>query len=361
MRLITRYFGLKVFSGIMIVWLFIAGTVSILSFLEILSRASKNVNSDIFTVLKITSARIPYNLELVLPFAILLGSAIALLKLRNHSELVIIFSTGLRLRFLVLIAGVIGFAFGLVLLLGDNFIAKSVAQYRLYERNILALQQTQFNETFAGIKFYQSDANHHHYIQLHYVDTASRKLGAVTVIKVGKNSGALSAHIRAKNAVIVKGGWLLRNVEFYDTTHQAEKLAEYFIPINIDFEKLLTFARPLDTIGFFSLPEFIALSKQTGAHTTLYQMKFWQKIATPFLFAIFAILALGIVRLVPPRAKTSFVILKCFLWALMLNFVTNLISTLGATGQISIGFSMFSQIFICLAIALVILLRPAVR
>ena len=350
-----------VIVGILLVWLFLSGVTSIISLVEIVARAAGNPNANALLVAKIICLKLPISLQTLLPFAILLGSVFALLRLRRFNELIIILVSGLRLRAGVAMVAMVGLGFGMIVLVSDDFVAKSTVQYRFYERNVLALQQEKFNEIFTDIKFYQETERSHQYIQLHYVDTSRDNLGSTTIIISDKKTGKMQSHIFATQAYLADTGWLLKNVRHYRPGTNVEIMPEYLFPIRVDFADLITLSRPLDTIGFFALPSFIELAKKTGAQISRYEMQYWQKMITPLLFASFAALALGIVRLMSPRASSTAAVLKCFFWALLLNFGINLIGTLGGGEQISIGVAVAAQIFLPSGIALVVLMRPATR
>ncbi len=361
MSILFRYFSFKILRGILSLWLFLGMVVSILNLIEILARLSDNENASFALALKIMLLKMPSNFQILLPFAMVMGTALALLAMRRNNEFIVMMMSGLKQRHLVLWVMIASLMISVVALLSDNFVAKSISQYRLYERNVLSLQNEEFNEYFFGLKFYHQTDAHHYYIHLHSFDKFNNTLGSSKVVVSDRDTGKLRDYITSSKGEVVEGkAWRLSNVKIYRAGEKVVALETYDIPIPISYQNLAFLASPLDTIGFFTLPKFIVLAQKVGAQTSLYQITYWQKLLSPVLYAIFAVLAFGIVRLVSPRQSTAWTILKCFLWALILNFGNNLIGALGSAEQISLFLSLGAQLFFPFGIMMIFLMKPGI-
>ena len=362
MTLLFRYFSLKILLGILALWFFISMIVSILNLLEILSRLADYEDFSFGLALKIMLFKMPNNFKILLPFAMVMGTAFSLLLMRHSNEFVIVSMSGIRQRKMVSWLVLVGLSISISTLLLDNVATKGMAQYRLYERNVLSLQRQEFNEIFAGLKFYYQDEDQHYYIDLHYFNSIDNKLGPNTIIVSDSKTNKLRLHIVSRQgSVLPNNMWQLENVTLYHPDGRVEKMPTYSVPIFIEQKNLVFLARPLDTIGFFNLPQFIELAEQLGAQVSLYRAAYWQKIINPVLYTIFVVLAFGIVRLVPPRQSTGLVMVKCFLWALLLTFFSHLIMALGSAEQISLPLSLAIQLLLPTGIATIFLMQVGIR
>ena len=359
--MLQRYFIIKMLQGMIGTWFFIGTVVTIINLIEILARLSDHPDSSFALALKIMLLKAPSNFQLLLPFAVMMGVALALLNMRRGNELIMVMMSGLKQRQLVLWIMMTAVLLSIVALLCDGFVAKSHEQYRLYERNVLSLQHQKFEEYVAGLKFYYETEHLHYYINLHYVNTLSDNLGPMSIIISDKKDGKLVQHITANNGRISANAWRIFRVTLYQPSQDKIKLSAYNLPIIINHRDLVVLARPLDTIGFFALPSFIKLAQNLGAPANLYKIYYWQKAINPLLYASFAILAFGIVRLLSPRIGNGWVILKCFLWALALIFISNLIGALASSEQISLLLAMVSQLMIPLILATIFLMQPGIK
>ena len=362
MTLLFRYFSLKILLGILALWFFISMVVGILNLIEILSRIADYEHASAMLSLKIMLLKMPNNFKILLPFAMVMGTALALLMMRHSNEFVIMVMSGIRQRKMVLWLILVGASVSGTSLLLDNFSSKSMAQYRFYELNALSLQLPEFEEIFAGLKFYYQNEDEHYYIYLHRFDSVDNKIGPSTIVVSDRKTNKLRAHIVAKQGkLLVDNMWQLENVTLYHADGRLEKLSDYKIPIFIAQKNLVFLARPLDTIGFSSLPQFIKLAEQLGVQSSLYRAAYWQKIINPVLYTIFVILAFGIVRLVSPRQSTGLVMVKCFLWALFLTFFSHLIMALGSAEQITLPLSLAIQLLVPAGITTIFLMQPGIR
>ncbi|MCH9852679.1 MAG: LptF/LptG family permease [Alphaproteobacteria bacterium] len=362
MTLLFRYFSLKILLGILALWFFIGMVVSILNLLEILARFGDYEDASLILALKIMLMKMPDNFRILLPFAMVMGTALSLLMMRHSNEFVIMVMSGLRQFRMVSWLMLVGLSVSGMSLLLDNFAAKSMAQYRFYELNALSLQLPEFEELFINLNFYYKSQEAHYYIILHRFDSVDNKLGRNTIVVSDAQTNKLRMHIVSKQGkVLANNMWQLENVTLYYPDGSVEKHSEYTVPIIIEQKNIVFLARPLDTIGFFSLPHFIELAKQLGVQASLYQASYLQKIINPVLYTIFVILTFGIVRLVSPRQSIGLVLVKCFLWALLLTFFSHLIMALGSAEQISLPLSLGIQLLLPAGIATIFLMQPGIR
>ena len=136
MTLLFRYFSLKILFGIVALWFFISMVVSILNLLEILSRLTDYEDFSFILALKIMLLKTPDNFKILLPFAMMMGTAFALLIMRHSNEFVILSMSGIRQRKMVLWLILVGLSISITALLLDNFASKKHGTISAFMKSI---------------------------------------------------------------------------------------------------------------------------------------------------------------------------------------------------------------------------------
>src|ERR1700756_3530205 len=109
---LTRYFGLRFLSSVLLVFLGIFGLVALLDYIELMRRASDIPNVSAILVAKTSLYRVPQVTERLMPFCVLIGAMSCYLNLSRRLELVVARAAGMSAwQFIspaVLLAFVIG-------------------------------------------------------------------------------------------------------------------------------------------------------------------------------------------------------------------------------------------------------------
>ncbi|HEY2755276.1 MAG TPA: LptF/LptG family permease, partial [Pseudolabrys sp.] len=92
---LTRYFGLRFLSSVLLVFLGIFGLVALLDYIELMRRASDIPNVSAILVAKTSLYRVPQVTERIMPFCVLIGAMSCYLNLSRRLELVIARAAGM--------------------------------------------------------------------------------------------------------------------------------------------------------------------------------------------------------------------------------------------------------------------------
>src|SRR6201987_3171234 len=111
---LTRYFGLRFLSAVMLVFLGIFALVALLDYIELMRRSSDIPNVSAILVAKTSFYRVPQVTERVMPFCVLIGAMSCYLNLSRRLELVVARSAGMSAWQFISPAVVVAFLIGIL-------------------------------------------------------------------------------------------------------------------------------------------------------------------------------------------------------------------------------------------------------
>lgn len=282
----------------------LTGLVSLFDLIELLRRAATRPEASFALVSQIAALRVPFVALQILPFAILLGGITAFWRLTRSSELIVARAAGISA--LGFLAGPVGVALMLGLAatmaispLSSVMLARAERLDSIYLRNAGGIT------ALAGGRLWlrQSDRglDERGVAIISGRPTAARRPGIaqlgfqleeVSVWRLSADDRPLE-RIEAPVARLQAGRWVLeRAITFgQDRTPSAPHTIE--LPTELTPERIEdSFASP-DTLGFWSLPGFIAVLEQAGFSAVRHRLHFQSLMALPLLSAAMALLAAG--------------------------------------------------------------------
>jgi len=138
--------------------------------------------------------------------------------------------------------------------------------------------------------------------------------------------------IDAQRALIRDGFWQLEGIVENVPGAPPVRRDYLSIPTSLDAGELLNrFASP-STIGFWSLPGFIAQTSNAGLDASRYRMRFWGLLASPVLYVAMGLIGALVCLRHARQAGNSRLIATGGIAAIGLYFITQLASSLGAAG-----------------------------
>ncbi|MEE9381780.1 MAG: LptF/LptG family permease, partial [Hyphomonadaceae bacterium] len=286
--------------------------------------------------------KLPMLVEQLLPFSILACSMMTYTRLNRRSELPIIRASGISAwRFLtpvILLAAVLGILTTTVI----NPLGSRLAG--MYEHTRASLLQgsdgSSFTVAASGIWLRQGDAISQIVIHANRVEENGVVLADVKLIEeerlyeagVATEAFVFTRRIDAKRARLLDGFWQLEDITENVSGAAAVHHEFLSIPTNLDPDKLLDkFATP-NTIGFWSLRDFINQTQSAGLDASRYKMRLQSLLALPVLFVAMSLIGALVCLRLSRLGGTSQLIAFGALMAILLFFTTQLASSLGSTG-----------------------------
>lgn len=282
----------------------LTGLVSLFDLIELLRRAATRPEASFALVSQIAALRVPFVALQILPFAILLGGITAFWRLTRSSELIVARAAGISA--LGFLAGPVSVALALGLVatmaispLSSTLLARAERLDSIYLRNTggitalaggrLWLRQSDRGLDERGVAIISGRPVA---TRRPGVAFAGFQLDEVSVWRLSAEDRPLE-RIEAPAARLQAGRWVLEQAVTFRQDRTAIPARTLELPTELTPERIEdSFASP-DTLGFWSLPGFIAVLEQAGFSAVRHRLHFQSLLALPLLSAAMALLAAG--------------------------------------------------------------------
>ena len=289
---------------------------------------------------------IPSTLLGILPFIIFLSSMTVFIKLKNNRDLISIKILGYsNMKFLFLFCAT-SFVIGLLALFAINPMTSAIVKsyedikgdYDIYKNHLASI-------TSNGIWIKEKIGSSTHIIQADSLKFD--ELVNVSIYKFDENK-VLTGRINAKTSDISNSKWIAKDVKKYTfgNDQTVEYLESLIIDSNYDKEKLNSIYSNLDTISFYKLIRNTEELIQRGYNASLLEEKKHFYLSLPFFLVLMVCLA-GIFTLNDNEKKqNTYYIFLSIITCVIIFYLKNFSTALGATERIPLLISVWSPILI---------------
>jgi len=305
----------------------------------------KNIETNIFTPLILTSLIIPSLIVKILPFIIFISSMWYMLSLRNSKELLTLKIFGYSNLKIFFILAFSSFILGLLILFFVNPITSTMTKYyettkSNYSRDIDHL--ILFNKNGLWIK------ENLELKQRIISATKPEKNNLLNVVIYHLNSdSSLIEKIIAKNANISNKNWVLNDVivfTFENDIVQESKKKSYIISSNYDYDKINNLFRNFDTLSFLDLLTNYDKLIDNGYNNSFLKQSLHTMLSLPFFLFLMTALA-SVLTMNTLRKSENFKFLIVGLIAsVAIFYFKDLSLALGQTDKIPIILSIWAPV-----------------
>ncbi|MFN3657943.1 MAG: LPS export ABC transporter permease LptG [Pseudolabrys sp.] len=289
---LTRYFGLRFLSAVMLVFLGIFGLVALIDYIEMMRRASDIPNVSAILVAKTSFYRVPQVTERILPFCVLIGAMSCYLNLSRRLELVVARSAGMSAWQFIAPALAVSFLLGVFGTTVYNPVSALLQERsKRYEAELFG----RVSDAHGGGPFWLSQRSDE---GLAIINAKSSRdqgvaLNGVTAFTFDKEGRFLS-RLEARAAILEPGVWRLLDARVFVVGTLPADRPEYRIKTNLTPEQVReSFATP-ETVPFWELPLYIKIAEHAGLGAAGYRLQFQKLLARPFLMAAMVFLAAAV-------------------------------------------------------------------
>jgi lipopolysaccharide export system permease protein len=275
-------------------------TVLMIDLVEQLRALSGRTPLALLNALYLTMLKTPLLIEQTLPFVVLVGTMIAMVRLNRRSELIAMRAAGVSAwRFLTPTAAM-AIILGMVSSMALDPIASTL--YQTYQKRANELRDNRTSMAQGNdVWLRQGDGVQQTVIHANVADPSS---GALTdamflVFDVQPDSSLkFSRRIVAGRADLKNGFWQLRDVTEAVPGGKPETFQQLALPTGLRQEALQDRVVDPSTLSFWRLPGFLTESRQAGLAPLRYELR-WQALlsAPAFMAAMAAIGAVFCLRL----------------------------------------------------------------
>ncbi|MDR0423537.1 MAG: LptF/LptG family permease [Rickettsiales bacterium] len=240
-------------------------------------------NTDIFTILKVVLYEVPIFLEPILVFILLVSALITFYKLSGNNEITIMRVSGLSLFKITKLSMFVSFMLGVFAVLVYSPLATKLN---------LKSQEIKNNGkglvTFRNAIFFKEKADNI-IIKANGVYIDSLTFNNVSIMYLD-TKGVFLKKIDSNQLSLNENKWIAINNFVYTEGKEREFIEKIEIPATLSKKIVRGIIErdydSADKIHFLKLRRIIGELKNTGFDTTKFEVKFFSKIITPFLYAV---------------------------------------------------------------------------
>jgi len=282
-----RYLIWRSFLGISIALSAVLAAILLIDMVEQMRSLGDRVDLGVIGAARLTLLKTPMLMEQTLPFVVLAGAMLAIVRLNRSSELIAMRAAGVSAWRFLAPPALLAFTLGVIVVTVLNPIG--AAAYQRFESEKAALlSDNPANVSLQnGVWIRQSSPEGQIVIHAERWTQGGVKLEGVTLLFFATRDGALrfTRRIEAEQAELRPGFWQLTNLVEVAPGGSPERMAHLGIPTNLDPSELFDrFVAPA-TLSFWRLPGFISDAQAAGLAPVRFELKWQSLLAYPFMLA----------------------------------------------------------------------------
>ena len=312
----------------------VTGVAFLFDTVEMLRRSSGKTDIGIIVILQMSVLKLPYLVQQMLPFCVLLGATLAFWSLARANELVVTRAAGISVWQILAPATAIAILVGVVQISLFNPLASAMlSKFEQMETRYLKRSVSLLSVSSAGLWLRQSDATGQSVIHANRVAQSDMSLRDV-IIFLFEGEDRFIGRIDAENAKLRVGYWDIRNAWISSPNKRPYHVATHRLDTDLTLNKILdSFASP-ETMSFWQLPGFIKILEKAGFTGHRHKLYWHSLLASPILMAAMVLVAAIFALRASGRAGAAWSISGAVLCGFMLYFMSDLVYALGISASI---------------------------
>jgi lipopolysaccharide export system permease protein len=363
--ILYRYIARNFLINLLVAYSAIICIASMIDVLEMFRRtADKDI--DFLITLKMASMRIVNLAEKLLPYSIMVGTMMSLMRLMRTSELVVVRASGVSVWRFLLPSLAIAFTLGCIsIIILNPLSAATLSYYNQLEAKYFNDMEQPLSISSSGLWLRHSETNN---VSIHdvtiksylmyakYINQNDMSLNEVIIFLADASDGFVG-RIDAKEAKLLDGEWRLNDGTLSIPGKKPHQYQYFDLPTELNIKQIQnSFADP-QTLSFWELGDFITALEKAGFSALRHKLYWYSVLITPFTYAAMVLLA-AIFSLRPPRrGKMVMMVAAAVIAGFILHFMGGLFHAFGYAGNLSIEASVIAPYLIALLLSTVILLH----
>lgn len=338
---LSRYIARHFLQSILMALLGLAFISTLIDVVELLRRASGKEAVPFSIILEMGLLRAPHLSEKMMPYAVLIGSMLALTKLTRTQELVIARAAGISVWQFLAPALAVVMALGLFMSVAFNPIASVLLlRFEHIEGKYLTGKPSLLSISSSGLWLRQIELDEtknisEHIIYAMRISQSDMSFSNLIVYDFDKN-GRFAERMDASRAMLEPGILRLKDVTRSLAGKPPEKIKEIELPTTLTIGHIQdSFASP-ETMSFWHLPSFIHLLEDAGFSALRHRVYWHSMLASPLLLAGTVMVAAVFSLRLPRRGKIGILVVAGVVSGFLLHFFTDIIFALGSAGTLPV-------------------------
>ena len=287
---LSMYIGKRFLTAIFAVFGLCAILIFMIDFVELLRQAGKYGSVPAWLLAWITLLRLPAYTEILLPFAVLVGSIGALLMLARKSELAVMRAGGMSVWQFLRPALAVALILGILSSVAFNPLAAG-ARDRAEDLYAEAFdRELQLLGKGSGTWLRQDGPDGQSVLNAASVQSHGTELRSVTAFIYDK-SGKFSERVDARSASLEDGFWVLKKAVVSGAGREAEKYPTYLLSTYLSPERVADAFGSVISLSFWELPDLIYITEKAGLSSAQLRVQYELLLSRPLLCVAMVFLA----------------------------------------------------------------------
>jgi lipopolysaccharide export system permease protein len=335
---LSYYIGRHFLQGILLALGGLLALSMLVDTIELLRRATGKETATAGVILQMALLKMPSLAERLAPYAVLVGSMLALTKLTRTQELIVARAAGVSVWQFLYPAVVLVLALGVFMTTVFNPLASALLlRYEHVEARYLTGKVSLLSVSPSGLWLRQvEDGGNEHIIHALRISQNDMSFAGLTVFSFDRDK-RFTGRLDAQQAVLEPQKLVLSEVVRSVPGQPGVRLARYELPTTLTLSYIQdSFASP-ETMSFWSLPSFTTMLENAGFSALKHRL-YWQSLlASPFLLAGTVLIAALFSLRLPRRGKVGVLVVAGILTGFLMHFFTDIIHALGAAGTLPVA------------------------
>jgi lipopolysaccharide export system permease protein len=356
-RTLRRYLAKRFLLGVFGAFTVCACLVFMIDMIELLRLSRRATDLSLGALVWIGLLRLPAFTELLLAFAVLVGSIVALLSLNRRSEITVMRSAGMSVwQFLRPGIG-ITFILGLLAVTLFNPLAASARfESERLVAEIFGAEAGLFAGKSEGAWLRQDGPDGQSVLNARAVADQGLVLSGVIAF-VFDPEGRFIERLGAERATLQDGHWELQKVTVSRPKREPETYGTYAIGTHLTRERVGDALGSEIAVSFWQLPDLIEISEKSGLSASKYRMQHAILMARPALLIAMVVLAATVSLRSFRSGGIQTMVLVGLIGGIGLFLLAEVSRQIGASGLISPMLAVWVPIGVSLLVSLTVLLH----
>jgi lipopolysaccharide export system permease protein len=288
---LSVYIGMRFLVAIFGVFALCTVLIFMIDFVEMLRQAGKYGSVSGWVLAWITILRLPAYTEMLLPFAVLVGSIAALLMLARKSELSVMRAGGMSVWQFLRPGAAVALLLGLASSTVFNPMAANARDKaeKLYAE-AFGREGAGIGKGGAGTWLRQDGLDGQSILNAGSARRRGTELTAVTAFVYDK-TGTFNERVDAEQANLSEGFWILKNALVSRMGREPEKFETYLLSTYLTPERVMDAMGTVISVSFWELPDLIYVTEKAGLSTSNLRTQYELLLTRPLLCVAMVFLA----------------------------------------------------------------------
>lgn len=336
---LSGYIAKHFLQSIMLALAGLAFISTLVDVIELIRRASGKEGVPFGIIMEMAVLRMPHLSEKLIPYAVLIGSMLALTKLTRTHELIVARAAGVSVWQFLAPAVAVVMMMGVFMATAYNPIASVLLlRFEHIEGKYLTGKPSLLSISSSGLWLRQIENDPAISERIIYAMRISQSDMSFSnlIIYAFDQKGKFVERLDASNAALDPGTLNLRNVTRSLPGQPPAHLETYQLPTSLTLGHIQdSFASP-ETMSFWHLPSFITMLENAGFSALRHRVYWYSLLATPIMLAGTVLVAAVFSLRLPRRGKIGLLVVAGVVSGFLLHFFTDIIFALGSAGTLPV-------------------------